>query len=301
MAGGVGRAAIHLAGILAAEGAAAVGAVAAVGIHNDLAPGQAAVARRPAQHKAAGGVDVIAGVLVQQPRRDHLIDHFLAHGVGDLLLADGFVMLGGDHHRVHGHGHAVLIGDGHLRLAVRTHPGQGAVLAHLGHAAGQPLGQGQRHGGHFLGFIAGKAKHHALVARALLMIGSGGNALGDIGALAMHGGDDGAGIRVKAQRGIVIADIADHLAGDLFHVALAVCRDFTHDHHQTRGGAALARHAGGGILAQHFVQDGVGDLVAHLVGMSFGHAFRGKELSHSVCPFCIHAQKKTAGPCRQAV
>ena len=133
------------------------------------------------------------------------------------------------------------------------------------------------------------------------MIGSGGNALGDIGALAMYGGDDGAGIRVKAQRGIVITDIADHLAGDLFHVALAVGRDFAHDHHQTRGGAALAGHAGGGILAQHFIQDGVGNLIANLIGMSFGNAFGGKELSHFVFPFCIHAQKKTAGLCRQAV
>ena len=50
---GIGRGAVHLRGILAAESAAAVASHAAVGIHDDLAPGHARVAHRPADHESA--------------------------------------------------------------------------------------------------------------------------------------------------------------------------------------------------------------------------------------------------------
>ena len=58
VAGHVGRAAIDLRRVLAAERAAAVPAPAAVGIDDDLAPGQAAVAVRPADDELARRVDV---------------------------------------------------------------------------------------------------------------------------------------------------------------------------------------------------------------------------------------------------
>src|SRR3954470_19705612 len=54
---GIGSRAIDLGRVLAGEGAAAVRGVTAVGIDNDLAAGQAAVAIRPANHKIAGGID----------------------------------------------------------------------------------------------------------------------------------------------------------------------------------------------------------------------------------------------------
>src|SRR6185437_10475383 len=56
-AGGVGGRAVDLGRVLAAEGAAAVAGHAAVGVDDDLAPGQAAVAHRPADDEAAGRVD----------------------------------------------------------------------------------------------------------------------------------------------------------------------------------------------------------------------------------------------------
>ncbi len=70
VARGIGGAAVHLGRVLAGEGAAAVAGVAAVGIHDDLAAGQAAVPRGPPMTKAAGGVDVNLGLVVQQPGGD---------------------------------------------------------------------------------------------------------------------------------------------------------------------------------------------------------------------------------------
>ena len=59
VAGHVGGAAVDLGRVLAAEGAAAVPAPAAVGVDDDLAARQAAVAVRAADDELAGRVDVV--------------------------------------------------------------------------------------------------------------------------------------------------------------------------------------------------------------------------------------------------
>ncbi len=84
IAGGIGSRAVYLAGVFAAEGTAAVGAGAAVGVHDDLATGQAAIALRATDDKSAGGVDQVAGVL--QP--------FFGQNRLDQLFDDGFVERG---------------------------------------------------------------------------------------------------------------------------------------------------------------------------------------------------------------
>src|SRR5262249_44418966 len=62
-AGHVGGRAIALGGVLAAEGAAAMPAAAAVGVDDDLAPGQAAIAVRTAHEETAGRVHVAANAV----------------------------------------------------------------------------------------------------------------------------------------------------------------------------------------------------------------------------------------------
>src|SRR5690606_5328305 len=62
VAGVVGRRAVDLGRVLAAERAAAVPGHAAVGVDDDLAPGQARVALGAADHEASGRVDVVAGL-----------------------------------------------------------------------------------------------------------------------------------------------------------------------------------------------------------------------------------------------
>ena len=58
----VGGGAVHLGGVFAGEGAAAVVAAAAVGVDDDLAASDTAVAQGSAYHEAAGGVDQELGV-----------------------------------------------------------------------------------------------------------------------------------------------------------------------------------------------------------------------------------------------
>ena len=97
------------------------------------------------------------------------------------------------------------------------------------------------------------------------------HAHGDVRGLLVHGGDDGAGVAVKAVLSPVIADVPDHLPGDLVDVHIALGGDLAHDMDETGAGRGLAGHAALGVLGQDGVQHGVGDLVADLVGMSLGH------------------------------
>src|SRR5579862_9828748 len=65
MARHVGCGTVDLCRVLAAEGAAAMTAHAAVGVDDDLAAGEAGIAHRSADDEAAGGIDVVLGMLVE--------------------------------------------------------------------------------------------------------------------------------------------------------------------------------------------------------------------------------------------
>src|SRR5439155_14194392 len=84
--------AIDLGRVLAAEGAAAVPAAAAVGVDDDLAPRQAAVAVRAALEEAAGRVDVEEDRVVAHRGRvlagQHQAHPVLARQQVALALAD---------------------------------------------------------------------------------------------------------------------------------------------------------------------------------------------------------------------
>jgi hypothetical protein len=80
--------AVDLGRVLAGEGAAAVAADAAVGVDDDLAPGQAAIALRSADSEAAGRIDVEDRPLVDQLLRDLGLDDRLDDVVADVVLGN---------------------------------------------------------------------------------------------------------------------------------------------------------------------------------------------------------------------
>ena len=127
-------AAVHLAGIFAGKRSAAVRTHPAVGIDDDFAPGQPAVAVGTADDETAGGVDVVFGILVEQPRRDHLLDHLLDHIPLDPLVRGLGVVLGGNDHRIDPIGLVVDVFDGDLRLGIGAQVGDLVALAQLGQA-----------------------------------------------------------------------------------------------------------------------------------------------------------------------
>ena len=309
VAGGIGRAAVHLGRVLAGESTAAMGALAAVGVDDDLAAGEAGVAVGAADDELPGGVhmqdeavDEARGLLREgglQARDEdglHIVADLRLHLEIDLGLAeladrvgvghpaearrDELVVLRGkdDGMDLHGLVRVPVILDGELGLGVRAEVRHQLrlLVADVGQDLQQEVAevQGQRH--IVLGVAAGVAEHHALVAGALV-IGLGAlHAAVDVGALLVQGGHHAAGVPVEHVLGLVVADAVDGVADGGLDIDIGFGLDLAHHHDHARGAEALARDLGFGVLAEELVQDGVADLVGHFVGMAFGNRFGGE-------------------------
>ena len=305
-AGSVSGAAIHLGGILAGESAAAVGCAAAVGVHDDLAAGQAGVALRAADNETTGGVDVVLGILVQQTCGNGGLNDQLDHILADLLQLHLGAVLGGDNHGVHAAGLAALIVlHGDLGLSIGTEIVHQTLLTHVGETLCHLVGQGDSQRHQLGGLLAGIAEHHALIACAVVQLSIAGllglkrlvHAQCNVAGLLVDVEDHAAGIAVETVLGAVIADVAHHLAGDLGDVHVAGGGDLTHNVDKTGGDGRLAGHAAMGVFFKDGVQHSVADLIADLIGMSLGNGLGSKQmLCHSSSPFllCSAAAKGSA-------
>ena len=287
-------AAVNLGGILAGECAAAMGSAAAIGINNDLASGETAVTLRTANNKATGGVYIKLGVLVDKLGGKSGLDNKLNHIAADLLKLCLGAVLSGENNSVDADRLIVLvIFNGNLGLAVGTEIAYNAFLTDAGKFKSELVGKrdGQRH--KFLGLGAGITEHHSLVTCAVVQLIAAGllslealvNAHCDVGRLLINGGEDSAGIAVKAILCAVIADIANYFADKLGNINIAGSGNLAHDVDKTGGNGGFAGYAGCGIFRKYCVKDSVGDLVADLIGMSFGYRF-GSE--YSVLSFFVH-------------
>src|SRR5690606_6269060 len=123
------------------------------------------------------------------------------------------------------------------------------------------------------------AEHQALVAGALIQdfFGRTVHALGDVGRLLVVGDQHRASLVVDAVIGVVIADAADRIAGDLDVVDVGARGDFAGQHDQAGVAEGFGGDPGIRVLLEQRIEDGVGDLVGDLVGVPFGDGFGGKE------------------------
>src|SRR5262249_37559018 len=142
---------------------------AAVGVDDDLAPGEARIAHRPADDEAAGRVDVDLRLRRPELLRHRGMDDLRPDGLLERLPLHGLVVLRRDHDRVDGDGPIVLVAHRDLALAVGPEEVDAVdlLLAHLGEAPGELVGELDGAGHELLRLVAGVAEHHALVAGAL--------------------------------------------------------------------------------------------------------------------------------------
>ena len=152
------------------------------------------------------------------------------------------------------------------------------------------MGEVNGEGHEAVGLVAGEADHHALVAGAggAAGVGSGG-AVGagfqrgadagvDVGGLLAGVGDDAAGMAVDAVFQVGVADFQQGPAGDGVEVQFGLGGDFAGDHDQVLAGDGLAGDAAHGVNGEGGVQYGVGNLVAHLVGVPFSNRLGSEQV-----------------------
>src|ERR1700730_10310957 len=134
----VGRRAVDLGRILAAEGAAAVTSHAAVGVHDNLASGKTGVAHGAADHETSGGIDVVLGIFVEQLGGDGGLDDVLQNVASEFFVADCLCVLSGNDDCVHTDGLVVLVVfNRDLRFAIGAQVRKAPMLANICESHGQ--------------------------------------------------------------------------------------------------------------------------------------------------------------------
>ncbi len=103
---------------------------------------------------------------------------------------------------------------------------------------------------------------------------------------------------------LLVADVLDAGARDVLdaahifgQLALIGQADLAADDHAVGGGKGLASHPRFGLLAQKRVENGVGNTVAHLIGMPLGDGFRGEDIvlaAHESAPFKVNPPRQEA-------
>ena len=245
---------------------------AAVGVDDDLASGESGVAHGPADDEASRGIDVILRIFIEQVRGNDRLDDVLQNARAQFVIRDRFRMLRRDDNSVHAKNFALrIIFNCDLRFSIRTKEGKSSILANLREPHGQLVRErdGSRH--QLLILIDSIPKHHSLVAGA-----AGVYAHGDVAGLLVDAGDHGAGVGVEAVEGVVVSDGGDGAADDGLEIDVGLGGDFSGDDDEAGGGEGLAGDAAGGVFGEAGVEDSVGNLVGDLIGMAFGHGFRGK-------------------------
>ena len=259
--------------------------VSAVGVNDNFTSGQTCVTCRTTDDKTSGGIDIDLGRLVHHTLGNDGQNDLALDILADLLGADLITVLRGNDNGIYANGLAVLIiFNGNLGFAVGAQIFERAVLAHLGQTECQLVRKRDRQRHQFGGFIASVTKHQALVARTnvelvgVAILGFKGlvNAHCNVGGLFVQRDNNGTAIAVKAVFCAVVTDLADGVANDSLHVHISARGDLTHYTHKTCGAKGLTSYAGHRVLAQHFVKDGIRDLVTDLVGMSLGNRFTCK-------------------------
>ena len=259
----------------------------AIGVDDDLAAGQSAVSHGSAGDEASGGVDVKTGLRTQPLLRYDRLDDVLHHrfpqiGQGNAECLQ-FGVLGRQHDRFHGDGPVILVPERHLAFRIGAQPGPRPGLEHAGLAdSGLLLHQqvriDDRRRHQCIGLVARVTEHEALVAGALVLRPLSVDALCDIGRLLAQFVDHGARVAVETELGTVVTDVGHRLADNSFHIHVGTRRNLPGHHDETCLGQRLTGYPAVDVILKNRIQHGIGDLVAHLVRVAFGHGFGGKQV-----------------------
>src|SRR5690606_23683205 len=117
-----------------------------------------------------------------------------------------------------------------------------------------------------------------LVARTFVLLARGVHALGDVGRLCVQ-------VTVDLQVGpveslLLVADVLDAAAHNFLDAGNDAARaaHLAADDDAVGRREGLAGNAGMGVLGKEGIEDGIGNAVAHLVGVPFRNAFGGEDV-----------------------
>ena len=250
----------------------------AIGVDDDLAAGEARIAVRPADHEDAGGVHIEFLFRREPALGQNFLDH-AAHKFAQVGLLHAGLVLGRDDDGRDADRLAVFIFQRDLALRIGLELGPFAGMAKLGHALQDTVRIDDWGGHEHVGFSAGIAEHDALVAGAFILVAARIDALRNVGRLGVE--QHFAARILPVETVLLIADRLDGIArrfldqvlGDRFRAA-----DFAGENDRVRRRQRFAGNAGERFARKEKIDDGIGNPVAHLVGMALGNGFAGEQV-----------------------
>ena len=117
------------------------------------------------------------------------------------------------------------------------------------------------------------------------------DALGNVRRLFVNGDHHGTGLMVEPILRPRIADPLDCLAYDIRDGDISGSRHLAAHDHQAGGNKSLARHPTHGVIGIDGIQDGVGYLIGHFVGVAFSHRLGSKNKIPSRHTFLLIKQQ----------
>ena len=279
-------------------------ACAAIGVDDDLAAGQAAIAVRTTDLELAGRIDVPLGFLGDQTVRENRF-RIRADEISKALLrirrvAQLLRVLVADNDGDNFDRLAVLVAQRDLALRIRLKLRAFARVTHFSKALQNVVRVLQRRRHQLRRFLTSVTEHDALIAGALVLRAFRIDALGDVRGLAVQI----AGVLrlLPVEAFLRVADVlhrgahlrlqaSDDFLGESLIGGLVIARltgaDFAGQDDAVGRHHRLARDPRLGVGGQEGVNDSVGDAVGDFVWVPFGHAFAGKDVRasrHAVSP-----------------
>ena len=202
---------------------------------------------------------------------------------------DELVVLGRYDDGVYAHGTVLLVVfDRNLRFGIGTQIRHFVLFsAYHCQLAQQQVREVERERHVVVGFVTGVTEHHSLISGTLI------HGLGtfyspvDVGRLLVYGREYSAGVAVEFIFAACVPDAVDDAAGDFVQVDVSTRFYFTGEDDLPGGYQCFASDFRLGVVSEKFVEQGVGNLIGHLVGVSFRYRFGGKQIVHFLSYFTV--------------
>ena len=209
-----------------------------------------------------------------------LLDALLHHGFGlrcaaALFGRDELVVLRRDHDSVYPDGTTlVVVLDRYLTLGIGAQIGHYLALAtYCGQLFEYHVREDQRRRHQLAGLGHGITEHYALIAGSLRIGIVALDTAVDVGRLLVNGRHDTARRGIELILAAVVAYAVYHPARNALNVDVCLRAHLARNNYETRCAERLARHLRARVMTKKFVENSIGNLIRHLIGMSLGHRF----------------------------
>mmetsp|Transcript_8338 Transcript_8338/g.10720 ORF Transcript_8338/g.10720 Transcript_8338/m.10720 type:complete len:239 (-) Transcript_8338:123-839(-) len=227
---------------------------------------------RSSNYETTRRIQMIDSLIIQIFLRNHRLDNMLHQIRANLFVGNILRMLRRDNNSVHTlrNGHTILqhILTGNLRLTIRTNPWADTILTNfrqLGTQASRKIMR-QRHV--VLRLIRSIPKHNTLITCTNILHLDCIHTLSDIRRLSLNGNNDITGLVVKSLGRIIVSNLFNGITNDLLVIHSRSRGDLSKDHNHTGLAAGLTGNTRHGISSYTGIEDGIGYLIAKLIGMT---------------------------------